>query len=294
VEDGFLRSVGLGSDLTQPYSLVFDRLGIYFDPTRPSTLESLLESENFDPDLLARARALRERIVAQKLSKYNAFTKPLTDLPKGRRLILVPGQVEDDASIRFGGGGMGNLELLRRTRHNAPEAYILFKPHPDVLAGNRVGRVEAEVALRYCDRIVTEVSLDAVLSVVDEVHTITSLVGFEALLRGKRVWTYGMPFYAGWGLTRDRRGCERRTRRLTLDQLVAGTLILYPHYLDPETLESCEVEQMLEGLRRQKEQLERSRMLRIVTGGRNRMVRAAQKIGKAIISISREGSGRVG
>jgi capsular polysaccharide export protein len=61
----------------------------------------------------------------------------------------------------------------------------------------------------------------------------TSLVGFEALLRGKRVATYGRPFYSGWGLTDDRHPLARRTRRLTLDQLCAGVLLRYPRYLDP-------------------------------------------------------------
>jgi len=59
----------------------------------------------------------------------------------------------------------------------------------------------------------------------------TSLAGFEGLLRGKRVVTYGIPFYAGWGLTDDRHRSERRTRKLILDELVAGCLLKYPRYM---------------------------------------------------------------
>src|SRR4051812_4800189 len=44
VEDGFLRSVGLGADLVSPLSWVFDDQGIYFDPRQPSALESLLQA----------------------------------------------------------------------------------------------------------------------------------------------------------------------------------------------------------------------------------------------------------
>ncbi|MGF1644795.1 MAG: hypothetical protein ACFCUJ_14235, partial [Thiotrichales bacterium] len=70
----------------------------------------------------------------------------------------------------------------------------------------------------------------------DEVHTMTSLTGFDALLRGKQVVTYGQPFYAGWGLTRDladsRTAFVRRTRQLELDELVAGALLRYPRYWD--------------------------------------------------------------
>lgn len=70
-----------------------------------------------------------------------------------------------------------------------------------------------------------------ILEQVDEVHTLTSLTGFEALMRGRRVVCYGQPFYAGWGLTRDLAPIGRRRRRLSLDELVVGSLILYPAYV---------------------------------------------------------------
>jgi capsular polysaccharide export protein len=71
LEDGFLRSVGLGADLVRPLSWVMDRCGIYYDASAPSELEDLLAHARFDAPLLARARALRERIVGAGLSKYN-------------------------------------------------------------------------------------------------------------------------------------------------------------------------------------------------------------------------------
>ena len=77
----------------------------------------------------------------------------------------------------------------------------------------------------------------------------TSLAGFEALLRGLRVVVYGRPFYAGWGLTTDLPPFDRG-RRLSLDQLVAGALILYPRYLDPLTRLPCGPEILIERLDR--------------------------------------------
>ncbi|HJZ17667.1 MAG TPA: hypothetical protein VJ251_19865, partial [Stellaceae bacterium] len=71
--------------------------------------------------------------------------------------------------------------------------------------------------------------------------------GFEALLRGRRVVVYGRPFYAGWGLTSDLTGIDRG-RRLTLEELVAGALILYPRYLDPVTRLPCKPELVIERL----------------------------------------------
>lgn len=250
IEDGFIRSVGLGSDLTQPYSLVVDSRGIYFDPTHESDLEYILQNHSFTEDELKRAAALRHYLIDKKLSKYNLYQNIELDFPKGKKIVLVPGQVEDDASIRYGANKMNNLELLRQVRAIRPDAYIVYKPHPDVLVGNRIGQVEENVALRFCDRVVSEVGIDSVLSHADEVHTMTSLVGFEALMRGIAVVTYGMPFYAGWGLTTDTVRCERRTRKLSVNELIAGTYLLYPRYIHPDTLRRCEIEEMLEAIDR--------------------------------------------
>jgi capsular polysaccharide export protein len=104
-----------------------------------------------------------------------------------------------------------------------------------VLAGLRAPGEGEGHALAWADEQVTDTAMDRLLSSVDEVHVLTSLAGFEALLREKSVTCYGQPFYAGWGLTADLVPPARRSRKLTLDQLVAGALILYPRYLSLET-----------------------------------------------------------
>ena len=285
VEDGFIRSVGLGSDLTQPYSLVVDSRGIYFDPSQESDLEHLLNFHAFSDEELIRAKELRLYLIEKKLSKYNNYDDVKLDFPKNKCIVLVPGQVEDDASIRFGANGMSNLKLLQRARENAPDAYIVFKPHPDVLVGNRVGNVLEADALKYCNRVVTEVSLDSVLSQCDEVHTMTSLVGFEALMRGIKVHTYGLPFYAGWGLSVDGETCARRKRRLNIDELVTATLILYPRYIDPKTDTLCEVEVTLLGLQEEKVRLEASLYYRWSRRTRNGISRKVQLFLRTVKSI---------
>ncbi len=245
VEDGFIRSVGLGADLVPPLSVAVDRLGAHYDPSRPSELERLLGEADFSPKLLARAAALRDTIVARGISKYGgAADAELPPRTPGRRVVLVPGQVEDDRSVLLGGGEVaGNLDLLRRARAAEPDAEIWYRPHPDVDAGHRRGGVRDADALAHVDQVVRGGGMAALLGRVDAVHVLTSLTGFEALLRGLAVTCHGVPFYAGWGLTRDLgRVPERRRRRLTLDQLVAATLILYPRYLDPVTRLPCPVE----------------------------------------------------
>ncbi len=243
VEDGFVRSVGLGSALFPPLSVTVDRRGIHYDPSTPSDLEHLLQNARFDDRLLARAEALLASILASGISKYNAggdHVFPERASPR-RRLVLVPGQVEDDMSVLLGGGGLAsNLELLRRARRLEPDAEIWFRPHPDVDAGHRRGAVADADALQQADRIVRGGGMAGLLDIVDDVHVLTSLTGFEALLRKRDVTTHGMPFYAGWGLTRDRGDVPaRRTRELSLVELVAGVLILYPRYLDPVTGLPC-------------------------------------------------------
>lgn len=232
VEDGFLRSVGLGADLIRPLSWVVDSRGIYFDARHPSDLEMLLAETVFSNELLQRAAALRERIVEAGLTKYNVGAARWRRPAGLVRVILVPGQVESDASIVCGAPGINtNLSLLQAVRMANPDAYVMYKPHPDVVAGLRARGQGEDDAARWCDAVVVDAPMGALLAEVDEVHCLTSLAGFEALLRGKRVVCYGQPFYAGWGLTEDKQPLARRTRRLMLDELVAGALILYPRYM---------------------------------------------------------------
>ena len=244
VEDGFIRSVGLGADCVPPLSIVVDRRGIYFDPNQPSDLEMLLEEGDFPDELIARAERLRRLIVESGISKYEVGGPTAIRRSNEQRNLLVIGQVEDDRSVRCGGGPVQtNAELLRRVRQGAPDAAISYRPHPDVQAGHRIGHIPDDALAGLADDVVISGSIAQSIDMADEVHVITSLAGFEALLRGKPVTTYGAPFYAGWGLTSDLGNIPaRRTARRTLDELVAAVLLLYPRYLDPLTGLPCPAE----------------------------------------------------
>ncbi|WP_301841762.1 capsular polysaccharide biosynthesis protein [Pseudomonas sp. JQ170C] len=243
VEDGFLRSNGLGVRNAPALSLVLDRRGMHFDTSAPCDLEHLLEHTDFDAETLMEAARLREGIVARRVSKYNlnnAADNQIHARP-GQRRILVPGQVEDDASLRYCTDGLrDNLSLLAHVRASAPDAWIVYKPHPDVEAGKRRGFTPDHSQLALADQVLCGVDIASLYDQVDEVHTLSSTAGFEALLRGLTVATYGTPFYAGWGLTHDHLPFTRRTRRLTLDQLVAGALLRYARYADPQHALPCD------------------------------------------------------
>ncbi len=187
------------------------------------------------------------------ISKYNVsnsdFSAPSTD----KTVILVPSQVEDDASIRYGSPQIyRNLDLLRTVRERHPNAYIIYKPHPDVVSGNRIDHISPEDAARYADQTAEQADILTCLQYADEIHTMTSLTGFEALLRGKKSAATALPFNAGWGLTQDLLPIPRRSRRLELWQLIANTLIHYPDYIHPETHQAINAETAAQILIRQK------------------------------------------
>ncbi len=240
VEDGFIRSRGLGAALVPPLSLVTDDLGIYYDPAMPSRLEKLIEARatpRLDQEL--RAARLIKSLIASGLSKYNTGAAP-DALPEGYR-ILVCGQVADDASIQRGTSDITtNQALLDAVRAAHPDAVILYKPHPDVEAGLRSGALTDS---SKATQIVTGTDPAALLAQVQEVHTMTSLIGFEALIRGIPVTTYGAPFYAGWGLTIDRSDVPpRRRAQPNIEALAHAVLIGYPRYFDPKTKLPCPAE----------------------------------------------------
>lgn len=245
VEDGFLRSRGLGAALVPPLSLVTDDLGIYYDPTRESRLERLILAP-VPPGGRARAEALIRALVAARITKYNLAGAPAAP---ARAFILVPGQVEDDASIRLGTTAVAtNLALLQATRAANPGAFIVYKPHPDVEAGLRPGAIAPAALAGLADAVAEGGDTVALIEASAAVWTMTSLLGFEALLRGKPVTCLGAPFYAGWGLTHDLGPVpERRLRapdghplpRPDLVALVHAALIAYPRYHDPLSRLPC-------------------------------------------------------
>lgn len=258
MEDGFVRSTGLGASLIAPLSVVLDRRGIYYDATTTSDLEHKLVCQtDLTPTQSMRTATLIDTLLAQQVSKYNVGDKRVltTHAAPHQRILLVVGQVEDDMSVQCCASDIRtNRALLEQVRAAHPNAYILYKPHPDVQAGLRTGQIDAPTLARLADQVVTDIAMPACLAAVDAVHTISSLTGFEALLRGLSVTCYGVPFYAGFGLTDDRatgaaaqRAYARRARcqPLSLQQLGYVTLITYPLYRVPNGFGLAQIEDVI-------------------------------------------------
>jgi len=260
VEDGFIRSVGLGANHALPISLNFDKKALYFDANKESELEYLLQNYDFEKDqtLMKRAIELRKRILKLEISKYNHVEKINLKKLYGEKIkkrVLVVGQVEDDASIEYGCSiSFTNNDLVRLAHKENPNAQIIYKPHPDVLLNKRIKRSDP-IEIKHLALVITEsLPLFQSLETIDHVYTITSQVGFEALLRDIKVTTIGSPFYANWGLTDDRQKNTRRSKKLTVNEILAASYILYPKYYHPVTYEEITPEEAIDILVQKKKE----------------------------------------
>lgn len=247
VEDGFIRSVGLGAAFAEPASWTFDTRGLHHQGDRETDLELLIKNADEHPERTKRAAAIGASIRRHGITKYNvgAVTwEPSQAARHANSRVLVIGQVANDAAIRsITTPVKSNMQLLQAVRNMRPDAYIIYKRHPDVASGLRDGSDEEAIA--FADIVVTDASVDAVLPHVDEVHVMTSLTGFEALIRDKTVICHAWPFYAGWGLTTDLYPHPRRGVNRTLDQVLGAALIGYARYRNPITRMPCTPEEAI-------------------------------------------------
>lgn len=235
MEDAFIRSASLGATHSTPYSLVFDKTGLYYNSKEPSDIENLLNTYDFNQNqnLKEDAGKLLEYLCESKISKYNPPTMfHNTDL-KMKKKILVIGQVDQDASLKYGNpDGWTMEEMVRLAKFENFDADVFYRPHPEVYEGYQKSRFKKKNIESFAKVISPDEHIIDLIERVDHVYTLTSLTGLEALLRNKKVTVLGVPFYAGWGLTDDRaKRIKRRNRKLTLQELFIGAYLLYPKYL---------------------------------------------------------------
>ncbi len=255
LEDGFLHSMGQGVLGATSCSLIKDSLGTYYDATQASDIEVLLSSEDehyFSSDNITRAKHAIQRINLNHISKYNNGSLQLDDSTfYGDEVVLVIDQTAGDMSLKYGYVGKNTFyEMLQAALNDYPYAQIIIKTHPDVIVGKKKGNFN----LKKLDSRVTVLS-DAInpivlLKKVDVVYVATSQMGFEALMLEKRVVCFGVPFYAGWGLTDDRADkslvvWSRRKKKRTIEELFVAAYIHYPLYKSPDSQTRCEFEDVL-------------------------------------------------
>ena len=250
-EDGFIRSYNTWADMRVPwwqrtgYSMLCDTMGHYFDATRQSTIETMLNDKNLvlSDAQIAEARRLIEKIVSNKVSKYNHQSLAVPKVGRdGIRKVLVVDQSYGDFSIKRGLADDETFaKMLEAAIRENPDADILVKTHPDTLAGKKSVKQGYYQDLKpqgNVYKITTPINPYSLMGLCDKVYVCSSQFGMEALMAGKEVHTFGMPFYAGWGLTIDAQRLERRTNTRTLEELFYIFYCMYTHWLNPD--KSCE------------------------------------------------------
>ena len=230
VEDAFLRSLFPGRGGEPTLGLLIDETGVHFDPAGPSDLETLLATHPLDdPALLGRARDGIAFLIRHHLSKYAAID-PEADLPDRPFTLVIDQTVGDAAVTASGATGETFREMAEAARTAHPGQPLVIKTHPETRAGHRPGHLAD-----FPDAVILDapVSPARLFRRATEVYTVSSGLGFEAILHGHRPHVWGGPFYAGWGLTEDRQSFPRRGRQLTPEALFAAAMLLYPAWYDP-------------------------------------------------------------
>lgn len=203
LEDGFIRSLELGVNGAPPLGMIVDDLGIYYDARRPSRLEMLIKQEAAAPSQLDEARQVMTFIVENDLSKYNHA--PFFKETHHTNITLVVDQTYGDVSVTLGGASERQFAtMLSCAKREHPDGEIWVKTHPDVLTGKKKGYFESLTTDPRIRLITKDFSPQSLLCQVSQVYTVTSQYGIEALMAGKKVVCFGLPWYAGWGLTDDR------------------------------------------------------------------------------------------
>lgn len=229
--------------LRKSFGYILDDMGYYFDARNPSRLETHLNSHGsvLDVDRAERARQIINRIIANGITKYNFNSSPRKAITLPAGSVLVIDQKANDASIEFAAATSKTFEIMiKAALDENPKAKVFLKPHPDNMGKNR------HDLDRRINVLPDGCCLTEVLDQCEKVYVVSSQVGFEGVLRGKEVHCFGLPFYAGWGLTRDRQSLPRRVRRVTVEELFYAACIKHSVYLNPRSGSLMEIEDAID------------------------------------------------
>ncbi|KZL17741.1 General stress protein A [Pseudovibrio axinellae] len=263
IESSFFASFGgyfddtLDGKYRRPIGFVIDDIRYYFDARGPSRLEIELNKSGpiINDKQIARSKSLIRKIIDSRITKYNAYvSNERKDMSAFEGVVLVVDQKRSDMSIELARSDNGVVtNMLDQALSENPNKVILFKWHPDNIHMN------AEIHIKNREMIIEvrdEFSTVDILDVCSKVYTISSQVGFEALLRDKEVVVYGQPFYSGWGLTDDRNKNHRRTEKRTIEELFYLTCVKNSIYFEGKTGNTISMEQSIENILKMRAELD--------------------------------------
>lgn len=255
MEDGFIRSVGLGIQYAPLASFILDKTGgLYFDARAPSQLENTLNYADVTAEQRQYALACIDKITTRNITKYNLLECETKEgrLPNKKR-ILVFGQFEGDASIKYGSTDLKlNTELIDLALSENLDAAIIYREHPDITSGLRSSKSDITPYLDRIQVLPSNFPIWSRLPEFDKVYVITSLAGFEAAIRGARVRVAGSPFYAGWGITEDLKEHPRRQKERSVEEIFHAAYISGAIYVSPGTGKTTSFDETLECIQEMK------------------------------------------
>jgi len=259
LEDGFIRSLGLGVEGYEAFSIVEDEKGMHYDAKKETTIENILNNYDFENDkkLLSLANDAINLIKKYKISKYNLSEMRLPEnvKVKGKKVLIIA-QTAGDNSLKYGRAyEFEPKDIILSALEENPGAKIYVKIHPDVLTGKRKSSIDVELAKKHCTVITENTNPIMLLEEFDKIYTQTSQMGFEAAFLGKEVVTFGMPFYAGWGITKDKLTEKRRKRKLTPLEVFAAAYILYSKYYNPYEKRECDIIETIETIYKKRKEI---------------------------------------
>ena len=266
LEDAFFRSTTTGADTSKPLryqtgiSFTIDDLASHYDSIYPSRLEMKLNSQDeLSDEEVKRSRKTIDHIVDHKLTKYNhqPIYRPKIGREGAPKVLVVDQSYNDYSIIRCQANESTFKNMLAAAVDENPDADIIVKTHPDTIV-NKSKRSGYFVELQEKGQLFLQrsgINPICLLEGIDKVYVCSSQIGFEALMTGCQVVTFGIPFYAGWGITDDRHPLlqtkemqRRRNRKRSLEEIFYFAYIWYSHYVNPVSGSSCEIEEALQHL----------------------------------------------
>lgn len=216
------------------FSFVADRKAPYFDGRRPTDLEDTLNAlgksgtrSALDPE----RTTLLDSIRNSRFQKYQGYDSEL-DIQIQKEDFIAIGQCAGDAAwVQTNSLLNCNLDLVRESLKIKGDARLFYKPHPRN-STNESDLAQLRQEFPEVQVIPPEVSFADIAHRKPNIVVNTSGAGFEAAIRGCRVYTFGTSFYSNWGFTVDAVPCERRHARITANELLSVLVFDYIKYVD--------------------------------------------------------------
>lgn len=252
IEYGFISSFDIALKGSPQHSIIIcPDNKMYFDAFNETAMERDLNDPLFilSNDELKRAKRCIEDIVKHKITKYNHAPKTIKEISpqNGRKKILLIDQRYGDASIKMGLANESDFERMWEEAVSLKDHDIIVKLHPDAISGGKESCLSRVIPEQLPDNVYLikeDANPYATLEHADKVFVCVSQMGFEALMAGKEVHSFGVAFYSGWGLTKDYKQPLRKRKKRTVEEIFHIYYIEYSRYYTPE-IGSCEVEDII-------------------------------------------------